>query len=145
MTPNVKAYEKIALAGVVNPQTVASTEVFSGVVNLGAYHQVLGIAMLGNEAAETIDFTCYRCDADGGNAVSLKAATQLAASASANDNKQLMINVIADELMASGAQYVKFGLKTGDTTGGPAAVAALGVDGRYGPVTQPATVLEVKA
>ena len=44
MTPNVKSSEKIALVGVVNPQTVANTEVFSGVVDLGAYHQALGIA-----------------------------------------------------------------------------------------------------
>jgi len=145
MNSNVKSSEKIALAAVVSPQTVANTEQFTGVVDLGAYQQALGIAMLGNMAAETINFTAYRCDSAGNNAVSLKAATQLSASATANDGKQIMINVTADELMAVGAQYIKFGLVTGDVAGGPAAVIALGVDGRTGPVSQPATVLEVKA
>lgn len=145
MTPNVKASEKIALVGAVNPQTVSNTEVFTPVVDLGAYHQALGIAMLGNMASETIDFKAYRCDSDGGNAVALKSATQLAASAAANDNKQVLINVTADELMAAGAQYVKFGLVTGGATGGAAAVVALGVDGRFGPAAQASSVLEVKA
>lgn len=145
MNTNVKASEKIALVGAINPQTVANVEQFTGVVDLGAYHQALGIALLGNMAAETINFTAYRCDAAGNNAVALKAATQLSASATANDGKQVMVNVTADELMASGAQYVKFGLVTGDTTGGPAAVVALGVDGRINPVSQAASVLEVKA
>jgi hypothetical protein len=145
MTPNVKSSEKIALVGVVNPQTVANTEVFSGVVDLGAYHQALGIALLGNMPSETIDFKCYRCDADGSNAVAVKSATQLAASASANDNRQILINLTADELMASGAEYIKFGLVTGGATGGPACVVALGVDSRFGPVTQATSVVEVKA
>lgn len=145
MTPNVKATEKIALVGVVNPQTVANTELFSGVIDLAAYHQALGIALLGNMASETIDFKCYRCDADGSNAVAIKSATQLAASATANDNKQILINLTADELMASQAQYIKFGLVTGGATGGPACVVGLGVDSRFAPVTQATSVVEVKA
>lgn len=145
MTPNVKATEKIALVGVVNPQTVANTELFSGVIDLAAYHQALGIALLGNMASETIDFKCYRCDADGSNAVAIKSATQLAASAAANDNKQILMNLTADELMASQAQYIKFGLVTGGATGGPACVVGLGVDSRFGPVTQATSVVEVKA
>lgn len=145
MTPNIKASEKIAVAGVASPATVSNTEVFSGVVDLGAYHQAMGIALLGNMASETIDFKCYRCDSDGSNAVSLKAATQLAASATANDSKQVIINVTADELMASGAQYVKFGLVTGGATGGAAAVVALGVDARFQPCTQPTSVLQTVA
>lgn len=145
MTQNVKACEKIALVGTVDPQTVANVEKFTDVVDVASYHQVLGIAVLGNIASETIDFKAYRCDSAGNNAVALKSATQLGASASANDNTQVVINVTADELIASGAQYVKFGLVTGDTSGGPACVVALGVDGRFGPVSNLASVQEVKA
>lgn len=145
MNANIKLCEKVAVAGVINPQTVANSEVFTGVVDLGAAMQVMGIAMLGNMASETIDFKCYRCDSAGNNAVALKSATQLAASASTNDNKQVVINVTSDELIASGAQYVKFGLVTGDTTGGPAAVIALTSDMRFQPVSNVASVVEVKA
>ena len=144
-TPNVKASEKIALAGILDPQTVANSITYTTVVDLSKYHQVLGIALLGNMASETIDFAAYRCASDGSSPVSLKASTQLAASASANDSKQLLINVTADELIASGARYVKFGLVTGGATGGPVTVVALGVDPRFGAVSQPATVLETKA
>lgn len=142
MGPNVKAYEKVALVGIIDPQTVVNSEVFTGVVNLGAYHQALGICALGNMAAETVDFKCYTCDSGGGTAVALKSATQLAAHASNNDSKQLLINVTADELIASGAQYVKFGLVTGSSSGGPACVMALGIDPRFSPVTQKTTVLQ---
>lgn len=142
---NVKAVERIALAGVVNPQTVANSEKFSTVVDLAKYVQVMGIALLGDMASETIDFKCYRCDSDGSNAVALKSATQLAGSASANDNKQILINVRTGELIASGAQYVKFGLVTGNTAGGAAAVVALGVDARYEPVTHLTSVVETVA
>ena len=76
--------------------------------------------MLGNMAAETIDFKAYTCDSNGTNAVALKSATQLAAHASNNDNMQVIIGVRAPDLLASGKQHIKFGLVTGNTTGGPA-------------------------
>lgn len=142
---NAKAGEKIALVGVISPQTVTSTEVFSNVVDMSQFHQVLGTVTLGDMANEAIDFTCYTCTSTGGTAVSLKASTQLGASASANDNKQIMLNVRSEELGAS-AQYIKFGLKTGATVGGMASVLIQGVDGRFGPESacNLATVLEVK-
>lgn len=142
MNPNVKAVEKIAVAGMLDPATVANSEVFTSVVDMSKYHQVMAILALGNMANETIDFKCYRCDANGSNAVSLKTATQLTASASANDNKQVVMNVTADELIASGAQYVKFSAVTGNSTGGPAAIVVLGVDARFQPVTQPSAVVQ---
>jgi hypothetical protein len=130
MNVNIAAGEKLAILGRINPQTVANTEVFTDVVDLSRFHQALGIALLGNMAAETIDFKCYTCDSDGSNASALKAATQLAASATANDNAQVAINVRAEDLQATSKRYVKFGLVTGGATGGPAAAIALGVDAR---------------
>lgn len=133
MTVNIAAGEKLAILGRINPQTVANTEVFTDVVDLSRFHQALGIALLGNMAAETIDFKCYTCDSDGSNATVLKSATQLAASASAtaNDNAQAAINVRAEDLQATSKRYVKFGLVTGGATGGPAAAIAMGVDARF--------------
>jgi hypothetical protein len=133
--PNAKATSKLAFLGVINPQTVANTELFTNVIDLSTVHQVIGMALLGNMASEVIDFRCYRCASDGSSAVALTWADELAASATANDNRQLAINVRSDDLIASGARYVKFGLVTGGSTGGPAAVLALGVDARFGPAS----------
>ena len=128
MFGNQKMCEGLALVGTVDPATVANTEVFTDVVDMGSLQQAIGVAMLGNMAAETIDFKAYSCDSDGNNAAAItgKAATQLAAHASNNDGKQLIINLRDTDLLASGKQHVKFGIVTGGATGGPAAVVVLG-------------------
>lgn len=125
---NSKLSEAVAVVGVVNPATVANTEVFTTVVDLGAMRQAMAVALIGNVPAETIDFKAYSCDSDGNNAAAItgRAATQLAAHASNNDNKQLVINVRDGDLLASGKQHVKFGLVTGGATGGPCSVVVLG-------------------
>jgi hypothetical protein len=130
---NAKAGEKIALVGTIDPQTVANTQLYTDVVDMQKFHQAIFIALLGNMAAETIDFTLYYCDSDGNNATELKDCTQLAAHASNNDNKQLIISLRAEELLDAEKRYVKAGLVTGAGTGGPAAVVALGLDARSGP------------
>ncbi|MGE5467288.1 MAG: hypothetical protein ACM3Y9_07690 [Ignavibacteria bacterium] len=134
-TTNAKAIEKLAIIGTIDPQTCANTELFSDVIDMSKFHQVIATLLTGDMANETVDFKCYRCASDGNSAVELKKATQRAASASANDNIQIAINVRADELMASGAQYVKFSVQTGNTTGGPAAVLIQGVDARFDPAS----------
>ena len=133
MSINTAAGEKLAVVGAINPATIANTEIFSTVVDMSKWHQLLGVAMLGNMAAETIDFKAYSCNSDGSSSVALKSCTQLAANAATNDNTQLVISMRAGDLLASGKQYVRFGLVTGGATGGPAAVLALGVDARYQP------------
>jgi hypothetical protein len=128
MFGNQKMSEGLAVLGTVDPQTVANSEVFTDVIDFGAVQQAMAVAQLGNMAAETIDFKFYSCDSDGNNAAAVtgKAATQLAAHASNNDNKQLVINVRDTDLLASGKQHGKFGIVTGGATGGPAAVLVLG-------------------
>lgn len=146
MSINIKAGEKIAVVGTIDPQTVVNTELFTDVVDMGKFHQAMGIALLGNIASETVDFKAYTCDADGNNAVALRSATQLAAHASNNDNKQIVIGVRAEEVIASGKTNIKFGLVLGLNVGGPAAVVALGVDARSLPMTSDdlSTVVEIK-
>lgn len=123
-----KLSEAVAVVGTIDPATVANTEVFTDVVNLGTLVQAMAVAMIGNIAAETVDFKAYSCDSDGNNAAAItgRAATQLAAHASDNDGKQLVINVLTGDLLASGKQHVKFGLVTGGVTGGPCSVIVLG-------------------
>ena len=127
--------ERIAVVGTIDPQTVMNTELFTDVVDMKHFHECMGIALLGNMAAETIDFAVYTCDSDGNNATELKDITQLAAHATNNDNKQVIINVKSQDLASANKRYVKFGLVTGSNTGGPAAVVALGVSPRYAPGT----------
>jgi hypothetical protein len=121
--------EILAIAATSDPQTHANTEKFTDVIDMSKFLQVLGIALTGDMANETIDFKCYKCDSDGNNATALKSATQLAGSASANDNSQIEIAVMQSDLNVNseGARYIKFGLVTGGGTGGPAAVVAVGV------------------
>lgn len=125
---NAKLSESVAVVGVINPATVANTEVFTTVVDMGANVQAVAVAMIGDIPDETVDFKAYSCDSDGNNAAAItgRAATQLAAHASNNDNKQLIINVRDGDLVASGKQHVKFGLVTGGATGGPCAVVVMG-------------------
>ena len=49
---NVLATEKLAIVGAIDPATVANTEVFTDVVDVSKFHQVLGIALLGNNCFE---------------------------------------------------------------------------------------------
>lgn len=123
-----KLSEALAVVGVIDPQTLASSETFTDVVDMGALQQVVAVLLTGNMAAETIDFKAYSCDSDGSNAAAItgRAATQLAAHATNNDNKQLVINLRDTDLSASGKQHAKFGFVTGGATGGPVAVAVLG-------------------
>lgn len=124
---NGKLSEYLAVVATIDPATIANTETFTDVVDMGANSQVLAVALLGNMASETIDFKAYACDSDGTNAAAIsgRAATQLAAHASNNDAKQLVINLRDGDLLASGKQHVKFGLVTGGATGGPASVVVL--------------------
>lgn len=123
---NAKLRETLPVVAVINPQVVANSEKFSSVIDFSILHQAIAIASLGDIAAEAIDVKFYACDSDGNNASAVTSATQLAAHASNNDNKQIIINVRAADLLASGKQYGKFGIVTGGATGGPAGLVVLG-------------------
>ena len=126
--------ERIAVVGTVDPQTVANSEQLTDAVDMAKWHEAMFILCLGNMAAETIDFGVYESATSGGSytAVTGKAATQLAAHASNNDNTQIVINVKAEEL-SSGMRYLKGRAITGNSTGGPACVVALGLKPRHAP------------
>lgn len=143
---NQAAGESLAVVGTIDPQTVSNTELFTDVVDMSKFLQVLGVALLGNMSSETIDFKAYSCDSNGSNAGALKSATQLAAHASNNDNTQIVISVRAEDLTASGKQHVKFGLVTGGASGGPAGAIAIGLDARYQPASDSdlASVAQIK-
>lgn len=121
--------EILTLIGTIDPATQANSIAYSDVIDMSKYEQVIATALLGNMASETIDFAAYKCDSDGSNPTSLKAATQLAANASTNDNSQIVIVVRPQDLadISEASRYVKFGYVTGGATGGPAACLVQGV------------------
>lgn len=128
MQMNAKLRELYPVIGVLSPATTNNVERFSTVFDMGAHIQAVAIVALGDMAAETIDAKLYACDSDGNNAVALtgNSATQLAAHASNNDNKQIVLNLRSDDLLASGKRYAKLGVVTGGATGGPASAVVLG-------------------
>lgn len=128
MQLNAKLREMLPLIGVLTPATTANTERFSTVFDMGAHIQALAVVATGDMAAETIDVKLYACDSDGNNAVALtdNSATQLAAHASNNDSKQIVLNVRSDDLLASGKRYAKLGVVTGGATGGVVSGVILG-------------------
>lgn len=114
--------------------TASSTPLISGAISVIDADQVLCMFHLGDMAAETIDCKVQTCDSDGtSNAADLKAATQLAAHASNNDNKVVVIAVRSSELTASGKKHIRMHCATGNTTGGTVCLAAVGVDTKYSP------------
>ncbi|NBO91666.1 MAG: hypothetical protein EBV06_05040 [Planctomycetia bacterium] len=128
-------HESAGPVAVLDPQTVANTAKLSAAVDMSKFHQVTFVFLLGDMANETIDAGVYESDASGGTytALSGKQATQLAAGASANDNKQIVITVRSEEL-SSGKRYLKGRLITGGATGGVACIVAY-AQPRFGPAT----------
>lgn len=126
--------------------TANSTPLAGTAISLKNFGKALFIFRLGDMASETIDCVVETCDSNGSNNVTLKAATQLAASTSANDSKVIVIGVDANELTASGKQYVRGKITTGGATGGTCTIAALGLEPRYGPASgvDNSAVVEVK-
>lgn len=148
MFPNVSLAEGLGVAGVITPATTANSQRNTGAIDLSKWDQLLFVFQLGDMASETIDFGVETCDSDGtSNAVDItgKQATQLGASASANDGKQVVIAVKSTDLIANDKRYVRGTMVTGGATGGPAACIVLGVP-RYGPASgvDLSSVVEVK-
>lgn len=130
----------------VNTGTASSTPLAGTAVRMNRHQKALFIFMLGDMAAETIDCIVETCDSNGSNNVSLKAATQLAANASNNDSKQIVIAVDAAEMLASGKEYIRGKITTGAGVGGTCSIVVLGMDAKYGPASgfDNSSVVEVK-
>lgn len=115
--------------------TASSTPLVTGAVDVSRFDQILMIVRLGDMAAETIDGGLQSVDSDGtSNAANIttKQFTQLAAYASNNDNKILVMAAKGVDLLASGKRHVRGRMVTGNTTGGTVNITILGLP-KYGP------------
>jgi hypothetical protein len=129
--------ESLAVVGVIAPVVIAAETLATGAIDVSRWDQILFIFQTGDIAdARTLDAGVQTCDADGtSNAVAITGlqATQLLASATANDAKQIVVAVQSNDLIANAKRYVRGVITGAGGTGvGPVACVALGV-GRYGP------------
>ena len=103
------------------------------------------VALTGDMAAETIDVSIHQATlVDLTGDASLKAATQLAAHATNNDNKCIIINLRQSEIVAA-KPFISGYAITGSTTGGVMSLTLLGIDERHGPLSSfdSAAVVEI--
>lgn len=129
------------------PATFANTEKVSDAITIADYMAFMFVLLIGDMASETVDFRLEVADDSGftTNKTTLKAATQLAANASNNDSKQIILEARNEDALrvSSTALYIRGRAITGGATGGPCAIVGFGVQPRYGKGSHLASVLEV--
>jgi len=125
---NAHHHEEWALCGTLDPQAVVDTELFTDVIDMADFHQAEAAFLLGGWASETIVCRAVTCDSAGNNAAALKTADTLAAHATNNDNVQVIISVRGEDLpgTTNADRYIKFGIVSGSSSGGTAAIAVFG-------------------
>jgi hypothetical protein len=128
--------------------TANSTPLVSSYVSAKNAGQIMALLLTGDMANETVDFAIYQAtDTSGTGAKVCKAITQLAASATANDNGVVKIGIDATELdIANSFTCVAARCVTGGATGGTVGMVLLVEPSRYGPASkiEPAAVLQTK-
>lgn len=128
--------DTLALVGI-KVGTASSTALVTGAVAVKTGVRYLATFAFTDMASETIDCGIQSVDSDGtSNAADITGlqATQLSASASANDNKQITVAFNSDALVASGKSYIRGRIVTGNTVGGTCAITIHAVP-RYGPAS----------
>jgi hypothetical protein len=116
--------------------TASSTPLVTSYVSAKNVGRALLIVRTGDMAAETVDVAIYQGQGGSTNAKSLKAATQLAANASNNDNGVVIVGVDLNDLdVANGFTHIAGRVVTGGGTGGTCTAILLGGDCRYAPAS----------
>lgn len=143
---NAKLSESLAVVGLLPPQTVNSTPAYSGDVKVDKARHYLAVIFLGDMAAETIDVSILKSNTSShGGETALKACTQLAAHASNNDNKVLLIDIRPEELAlpsynVGGVEsntffWIRLKVVTGNTVGGMVCGVILAGDAKEFPAS----------
>ena len=144
MNPNVPVSDQIALLAVLNPVSQDAATVTTGWVAMSKVDAILAVLQTGVlGASATIDAKLQQATSSGGAGakdITGKAITQLVKAS--NDNDQVMINCRSDELDVNGGfTHVRLSVTVG-TAACLIAAQVFGVNGRYQPVAQAATVVE---
>jgi len=135
MTYTERLSQQLAVVGVIDPASKSANTYLTGVIDMKLHRRVLFVLMVGALTTNnTTDFSIVGDTASGGSyatTITGKSITQLT-QAGTDDNKQVLVEVTAEEVAAQGLRYIKGKLVTA-TAAALASVIALGSDGRYGP------------
>ena len=141
------ANSRLPLVGTVDPQSASAGDYATDIVDMSKFQKVVFYILVGAMTTNgTLDFVVKGDSASGGSfttTVTGKAITQFT-KAGSDDNKQAVVEVTAEELAEQGFRYVK-GVLTTATAASIVAVAVVGVDARYAPADDLASVDEVVA
>jgi hypothetical protein len=143
MTSHERIYEGLKLAAASSPATLNNTPRVTAAVDLSRFHKVFALLSMGDMAAEAIDFRLETATASGfgGTVTSRVSATQLAADAANNDNKQVWLELDASQVNGDG--WVRARAVTSGATGGVASINIFGVP-KYSNQSHVASLVEIK-
>lgn len=149
MTFNSLVSEQIAVVGVIKPDATAAGTATTGWVSIAQYGALMAILAAGDLGANaTVDAKLQQAkDAAGTGAkdVTGKAITQLTQAGTDKSNKQAVINIRAEELDRNGGfGFVRFSATVATATSDIAGVL-LGINSRFGPGAQAASVDQIVA
>ena len=139
------ANSRLPLVGTVDPQSASANDYATDVVDMAKFQKVvfyLLVGALGSSA--TVDFVVKGDATSGGSyatTVTGKSITQLT-KAGSDDNKQVVVEVTAEDVVQQGLRYIK-GIVTTAVAASQIAVAVVGVDARYAPADDLSSVDEI--
>jgi hypothetical protein len=136
--------EEHAIVAAIDPQTLDDGSLVSEWVDMSNYRQVAFIVSVG-ATDTTVDAKLQYATSDtgaGADDIAGKAVTQL--TAAAGDNKQVVIEIAADEMPASSGYCAVVVVAGNGTTGALVSAVGIGTVARYAPVSHIDSVAEVK-
>ncbi len=144
--PNVKPSDRCTVAAVLNPVSQGAGTVTTGWVSMATFESLLAILQVGALGTNaTVDAKLEQAQNGSGTGakdVTGKAITQLT-DAGTDDNKEVLINLRSEELDVNNAfTHVRLSV-TVATAACLISAVVLGLDARYQPAAQTATVDEV--
>lgn len=146
MTPNVLPSDRIRLMACIDPDAIAASTVTSGWVDAGKFASWLALIAAGDlGASATLDAKIQQAqDGSGTGAKDItgKAITQLT-QAGTDSDKQALINLRPEELdVAGGFTHIRISMTIATATS-EAAAFLFGIDARFEPETDKASVDEI--
>lgn len=129
--------DQLAVIATIDPSSISPGSVNTDVIDLSRVRSVIFVVAAGTlGASATLDFAVKGDSASGGSfttTVTGKTITQLT-QAGSDDNKQVIVEVSAEEAGAQGFRYVRGALTVG-TAASQACVVALAGGLRYSPAS----------
>ena len=138
MSYNRGLREQLAVVSCTDPDAYAAGTITGDIVDMQKYRRVLYVLMTGDMVSTcTADLTIYGSAASNMSspgAITGKTITQLT-QAGSDDNKQVIVEVTAEDVAAAGYRYIRDSLVLG-TAGSDAGVVALGFLAHYSPASE---------